>query len=297
VPVYGCAAALPELHARVVAACERVTDAFELVLVDDRSPDDAWPAIERLAEADPRVRGLRLSRNFGQHAAITAGLAASRGAHVVVMDGDLEEPPELIPELHARAQEGFEVVHTTRRRRGTPVRRLAGAAYFRLANALADRPTGVDHGTMSLLSRKAVDAFLRVRDVHREYLVLLSWLGFDSTAVEMTREDRHSGQSAYTPGRLWRVAIDGLFFRTTRLLRAIVALGLLVAVAGFGLAAFYVVQRLGDDPPPPGYTSLAVLMLVLSGVGLVCLGVVGLYVGKVFEQVKDRPLYVVDEEV
>jgi polyisoprenyl-phosphate glycosyltransferase len=297
VPVFGCADCLPALHDRLGAGLAQVTGDYEIVLVDDRSPDGAWPLIQRLARADPRVRGVRLSRNFGQHAAITAGLAAARGEWVVVMDCDLQEPPELIPALHAKAQEGFDLVHTVRRRRQTAFRRAAGAAYFRLRNLLTGTPTGADHGTMSLLSRKVVDTFLRLQDAHREYLILLHWLGFEAATVEMEAADRHAGRSSYTLGRLLRVAVDGLFFQTTRLLRWIVGLGLLVALLGFGLAAFYVVQRLTNDTTPPGYTSLAVLLLVLSGVVLVSLGVVGLYVGKVFDQVKGRPLYVVDEEV
>ena len=295
VPVYGCAECLTALHARLGDALGAIPGEVEIVLVDDRSPDGAWERIDALAAADPRVRGIRLSRNFGQHAAITAGLAAARGRYAVVMDCDLQEPPELIPHLYAKAQEGFEVVHTVRRRRQTPLRRLAGAAYFRLRNVLTGSPTGADHGTLSLLSRKVVDAVLRVRDHHREYLILLDWLGFESATIEMEAAERHAGRSSYTPRTLMRVAVDGLFFQTTRLLRWIVVLGLVVALIGFGLAAFYVVQYF-TDAPPAGYTSLAVLLLILSGCVLVSLGVIGLYVGKVFEQVKGRPLYVVDEE-
>ncbi len=296
IPVFGCADCLRALHERLTAALAPLTADYEILLVDDASTDGAWAIIGALAGEDPRVRGLRLSRNFGQHAAITAGLVSARGRWTVVMDCDLQEPPELIPRLYAKAQEGFDVVHTVRRRRQSAKRRLTGALYFRLRNAVLGTSTGVDHGTLSLLSRKVVDAFLQVGDVHREYLIVLDWLGFEQTTVEMEAAERHAGRSSYTFRRLTRVAIDGMFFQTTMLLRAIVAVGLLVAVFGVALAAFDIYVYLTSDPPS-GYTSLSVLVLLMSGTILVSLGVVGLYVGKVFEQVKGRPLYLVESEV
>jgi len=296
VPVFGCADCLLELHRRLTAAIGPLTTDYEILLVDDASSDGAWATITALAGDDPCLRGLRLSRNFGQHAAITAGLAGARGRWTVVMDCDLQEPPELIPRLYAEAQEGFDVVHTTRRRRQGTLRRLTGALYFRLRNAALGTHSGVDHGTLSLLSRRVVDAFLRVGDVHREYLIVLDWLGFDQTTVEMEAADRHAGRSSYTLGRLSRVAIDGMFFQTTRLLRVIVAVGLLVALGGLALATYNLSVYLTSDPPS-GYTSLSVLVLLMSGTILVSLGVVGLYVGKVFEQVKGRPLYLIEAEV
>jgi glycosyltransferase involved in cell wall biosynthesis len=296
VPVFGCADCLGALHRRLTGTLTEVTTRYEILLVDDASADGAWGIITEMADADPHVRGLRLSRNFGQHAAITAGLAAARGRWTVVMDCDLQEPPELIARMYAEAQRGCDVVHTVRRRRQTPMRRLGGALYFRVRNAALGTRTGVDHGTMSLLSRKVVDAFLRIGDVHREYLIVLDWLGFEATTVEMEAAERHAGRSSYTLRRLARVATDGMFFQTTRLLRAIVAVGMLVALGGLVLAVYDVYVYLTTDPPS-GYTSLSVLILLMSGIIVVSLGVVGLYVGKVFEQVKGRPLYLVDAEV
>ena len=294
VPVFGCRDCLEALHSRLRQSLEPLTSDFELIFVDDRSPDGAWEALSELAARDPSVRAVRLSRNFGQHAAITAGLAESRGRWTVVMDCDLQEPPEAIPSLYAKAQEGFDVVHT--RRAGGPSRgrRLLGGAYFRLRNVFLGTSTGVDHGTLSMLSRKVVDAFLELRDQHREYLIALDWLGYRQATVEFQQTERHTGRSSYTPGRLLRVAVDGLFFQTTVLLRWIVALGFVITLAGFALAAYDIWVYFTEDPLP-GYTSLAVLLLVLAGFVIAALGVVGLYVGKVFEQVKGRPLFVIDE--
>jgi polyisoprenyl-phosphate glycosyltransferase len=295
VPVYGCGDCIAALHERLTASLDSITPSWEQIIVDDRSPDGAWDTLVRLSHADPRVRAYRLSRNFGQHLAITAGLAQSRGRWVVVMDCDLEEPPELIPRLHAKAQEGYDIVTTVRSRRGASrLRRALSSGYMRLRSLLLETDTGTDHGTLSILSRKAVDAFLTVRDRDREYLLILNWLGFNQATVEFDRAERHAGRSAYTFGRLVRVGLDGLFFQTTVLLRWMVYFGFAVALVGMLIAVYIVAVYLGSDKPPAGYTSLAVLLLLLTGFVITSLGVVGLYIGRVFEQGKGRPLYIID---
>lgn len=295
VPVYGCADCLTALHARLTASVSQVVDHYELIFVDDRSADDGWGVLQRLASRDPNVRAFRLSRNFGQDAAITAGLAKARGAWAVVMDCDLQEAPEDIPRLWAAAREGYDVVRTIRRGwRHSTFRRWASRTYRKLTLETDVRP---DYSNLSLLSRRVIDAFLRLQDRDREFMIALDWLGFDSTAVEIEHHDRHAGKSGYTFERLVRVALDGMFFRSTVLLRLVVLLGFLVALAGIVLAGFEVVDYFAArNRTVPGYTSLAVLLLLLAGVIIVSVGVVGLYVGRIFEQVKARPLYLIDSE-
>jgi dolichol-phosphate mannosyltransferase len=296
-PVFRCAPCLEPLTRRLKTALAPVVTSYELILVDDRSPDGAWEAIHRLAQSHPHVRAIRLSRNFGQHAAITAGLAEARGARVVVMDCDLQEPPEAIPILLAKACEGFDVVHTRRRMpRQSLVRRTLGRAYFRLRDALTQNTLGADHGTMSILSRRVVDAFLMLRDRDREYLAILAWLGFEQTTVEVDHSERHAGKSSYGLGSLTRLALDGIFFQTTVFLNWIVIAGFLVAGLGTALAIYYFIMYI-MFAVPPGYTSLAVLVLLMSGAILVSVGVTGLYVGRTFEQAKGRPIYIVDERL
>jgi len=292
VPVYACADCLGALHARLSRSLASITDSYELLFVDDGSDDGAWDALERLARTDNRVHAFRLSRNFGQDAAITAGLAQTCGRWAVIMDCDLQEAPEDIPRLWA-ARHGHEVVRTVRRRwRHSWLRRQTSRTYRRLTLESRDRPS---YSNMSLLSRQVIDAFLRLRDRDREYAIALDWLGFSSTAIEIDHHDRHAGRSAYTPRRLLRAALDGWFFRSTALLRMVVALGFLISTAGIGLAAFEIIDYFaGSNRDVPGYTSLAVLLLVLGGFIIVSVGVVGLYVGRIFEQVKDRPLYLID---
>ena len=238
VPVYGCADCLLALHARLTDSVRQITDDYELVFVDDRSLDDGWSVLERLARQDQRVRAFRLSRNFGQDAAITAGLAQAAGEWAVVMDCDLQEAPEDIPRLWAAAGEGYDLVRTTRRGwRHSAFRRWTSRIYRRLTLETDVRP---DYSNLSLLSRPVIDAFLRLNDRDREYMIALDWLGFDSTQIEIEHHERHTGVSGYTLRRLMRVAIDGMFFRSTVLLRLVVLLGFLVALIGVVVAGFEV---------------------------------------------------------
>ena len=293
VPVYGCADCLEALHRRVKEAVEPLTEEWELLLVDDRSLDGAWPVIERLAQDDPRVRGLRMSRNFGQHAAITAGIARARGERVVVMDCDLQEPPEAIPQLWEKALAGAALVQTVRRERRAPLlKRMTSRLYRRMLLGGTQ-----DLSTMSLLTPPVIAAFLALEDRDREYMTSLAWLGFDNETVVIDHSDRHAGESSYTVRRLLQVALDGIFFRSTALLHAVVLTGLVIGALGLLAAAYLVVDHFArPDAQVAGYTSLAVLVLVMSGVIIVAVGVVGLYVGRVFEQVKGRPLYIVEAD-
>lgn len=295
VPVYGCADCLGALHERLTRAVAQITDSYELVLIDDRSLDGGWEVLQRLAHQDDHVRAYRLSRNFGQDAAITAGLAQARGQWAVVMDCDLQEAPEDIPRLWAAAREGYDVVRSVRRGwRHSPFRRVTSRAYRKLTLETDTRP---DYSNLSLLSRQVIDAFLRLRDRDREFMIALDWLGFDSTAIEIEHHDRHAGESGYNLERLIRVALDGMFFRSTVLLRVVILAGFIIAAIGIVVAGFEVVDYFAEkDKAVPGYTSLAVLLLVLAGFIIVSVGVVGLYVGRIFEQVKDRPLYLIDAE-
>ncbi len=295
VPVYGCADCLVALHARLTDSVAQITDSYEFVFVDDRSLDDGWSVLQRLARQDEHVRAFRLSRNFGQDAAITAGLGLASGEWVVVMDCDLQEAPEDIPRMWAAAGEGYDIVRTVRRGwRHSAVRRWSSRVYRRLTLETDVRP---DYSNLSLLSRRVVDAFLRLRDRDREYMIALDWLGFDSTQIEIEHHERHAGESGYTLRRLVQVALDGMFFRSTVLLRLVVLLGFVIALVGVVIALFEVVDYFVEPQKTvPGYTSLAVLLLVLAGFIIVSVGVVGLYVGRIFEQVKDRPLFVIDQQ-
>ena len=297
IPVYGCAGCLRDLHARLGPAVERITSSYELIFVDDASEDGSWDLLAELSRADPQVRAFRLSRNYGQHAAITAGLEKSRGNRVVVMDCDLQDPPEDIPRLYAKASEGYDVVFGKRRSKPTSWHRRALAnLYFSLLNRFTGAQIDGQQGSFSIISRKVVEAFLGFRDRDRHYLLILRWLGFSSAVVDYQPAERSHGRSSYSLGRLLKHALDGVFFQTTVLLRWIVYLGFVLALAGVGGAAYIAIAKIAGNAAP-GWTSLAVFTLTIGGFIIISTGVTGLYIGKIFEQVKGRPLYVFDREL
>lgn len=295
VPVYGCAGCLEQLCSRLKASLESITNRYEIILVDDRSPDNAWPSILRVQQHYPQVKGIRLSRNFGQQIAISAGLAEAQGDYAVVMDCDLQDPPEKIPDMFAKLNEGYDLVMARRAERSHSwFRLMAAKVYFYILSRLQEEKIDGSYGSFSMLSRKVIDAFLKFSERERHYLFILRWLGFNVGTVEYEHEERSIGQSSYTIKRLLKHAIDGIFFQATVLLRWIVGVGLLFALFGVTLAGYFVYQHFIHGSVVAGWTSMVVLLLVCTGVILVSLGVIGLYVGKIFDQAKGRPLYLID---
>jgi glycosyltransferase involved in cell wall biosynthesis len=293
-PVFGCRPCLQHLYERLLATLDGLFTSYEIVLVDDRAEDGSWEEIERLVELDESVRGIRLSRNFGQHAAITAGLQYARGDWVVVMDCDLQDPPEDIPRLYAKALEGHDIVFGRRGHKPTgPVHRLIGRLYFHGIRVLGGARLDGQYGNFSIISRKVVEAFLALGDQDRHYVMILTWLGFDAAMIDYEPASRYRGESSYSFGRLIEHALDGVFFQTTVLLRWIVYGGFVLALTGALLAAYVAGARLAGELYP-GWTSIVVAILVMGGFIILSTGITGLYIGKVFEQVRNRPVFVVD---
>ncbi len=298
IPIYRCEASLRELHRRLGDTLGALVPSYEIVFVEDGGTDRSWEVLRELAAADPCLRAIRLSRNFGQHAAITAGLAEARGARVVVMDGDLQEPPEDIARLWEAAEAGHDVVLSRRRQpRQAWTRRLTSRLYFAFLSLVIERRVEPGHGTLSLLSRKVVAEFLRFKDRDRHYLFIVQWLGFRPATIEYEPRERPQGRSAYTLRSLVRLAVSGVFAYTTAFLRWIVYLGILVSAAGLAVAVLFLYRYLAHDTVPAGFTALSLLVVVMGGFGILTTGVSALYVGKIFEQVKERPLFVVDERL
>jgi glycosyltransferase involved in cell wall biosynthesis len=296
VPVYGCRDCLLDLHRRLTEQLESITPEYEIILVDDRSPDGSWSVLKTLAASDHHVKAVRLSRNFGQHNAITAGLAASQGSWTIVMDCDLQDPPEEIPNLYEAARHGGYDLVLARRlaRSNSRLRVVLGRVYFKLLNAFMGTHIDGTFGTFSILSRKVVNAYMELGDRDRHYLFVLQWLGFEQGTIQFEQAPRASGGSSYTLAGLIRHAVRGVFFQTSNVLLYIVYFGFLLAGGGI-LLAVYDLVLVAVAHPPPGYTSVMVVMIIIGGFIIVSTGVTGMYIGRVFEQVKGRPLYVIDE--
>jgi polyisoprenyl-phosphate glycosyltransferase len=294
IPVYQCRDCIAPLYERLRHVLAAVSSTYEIVFVDDRSPDDAWTIISDIAKRDRKVCALRLSRNFGQHAAITAGLAECSGRRAIVMDCDLQDPPEDIARLLEKADQGYDIVLARRlEKKHSLARRIASRIFFRLLGAFNELRMDGSFGSFSLISRPVIDAFLRFQDKDRHYLLILRWLGFRVGWIEFTHGERHAGASAYGWRALAGHALGGMFFQTTVLLHWIVYAGFGIASCGVLLAVYFVFLYFVHDVQP-GWTSLFVLNLILGGFIIGSTGITGLYIGKIFEQVKGRPLYVID---
>jgi len=291
---------LPALHERLVRALEKEPESFELLFVDDGSSDGSprWAA-ERAAD-DPRVKLLRLSRNFGHQLAITAGMDHADGDAVVIVDADLQDPPEAIPQLLAKWREGHEVVYAVRRqRRGdTLSKRFLAAAFYKTFRRMASFDVPLDSGDFRLVDRKVIDALKQVRELHRFVRGLTCWVGFSQCAIHYDREPRHAGRTKYPLWKSTRLAWDAITSFSSLPLRWMTAIGLVVSVAGLVQAARVVIDRLlYPGSMERGWATVVALMLFLGGVQLLSLGLIGQYVGRIYEESKKRPLYFVKERV
>ncbi|MFM0029598.1 glycosyltransferase family 2 protein [Paraburkholderia madseniana] len=296
IPSYNCLGCLEELCVRLDRVLTDLVQSFEVVIVDDRSPDNSWPLINALSKRFSAVRGIRLSRNFGQHIAITAGIAAAKGKYIVVMDCDLQDPPERIPDLYRRVREGFDLVLARRiERTHSRFRVLSAKAYFASMTWLTGESVDGSYGTFSILSRQVADAFLQFTERDRHYLFIIRWLGFNGSTIEYTHDARHAGRSSYSLRKLAKHAIDGMFFQTSVFLNWIVYGGLVCTAASLVLGLFFI-YRYWVASTLPGWTSLVVAVLFSTGLILASVGAVGMYVSRMFEASKGRPLYLVDRE-
>lgn len=296
VPVYGCAGTLVALHDRLVRVLEPMVPNFEIVLVDDRGPDCSWTVMRDLADMDERVVACRMARNVGQQLAITAGIEQARGAYAIVMDCDLQDPPEAIPLLW-NARQGVDIVFARRKSdHQSAARQLGNWAYFKMLGCIAGRRFDGELGSFSLISRRVMDAFLRFNEQGRHYLMILLAIGFDSRTIDYERATREIGKSGYGLRELISHALSGVMFSTTRLLYWVIYAGAAMATAG-ALFAVLLVTRLLLFTALPGWTSLIVAQLFVGGILALCIGATGLYVGRIFEEVRRRPLYFVQDRI
>lgn len=297
-PVYGCASCLRDLCRRLGETLAPLVASYEIILVDDASPDEGWTVVRELCAADARIKAVALSRNFGQHYAIAAGLEHARGDFVVVLDCDLQDRPEEIAALYAKAREGFDVVFARREARQDGwFKRNASRAFIALLNWLSG--AGYDYRTANfgIYARPVIDAVNSMGDRSRFFPVMVRWAGFRTTSVPVQHDARAEGRSAYSLRRLMRLALDIVLSSSDKPLRLVALLGILVSIAALAMTGYSLVRYLHGDVTVAGYTSVIASMWLLAGVILFCMGIIGLYVGRVFESVKFRPTFVVREKL
>ncbi len=298
-PVYNEAENLGVLVERLRPVLERFAgDGFEVVFVDDGSTDASPAWLDALAGRDPRFKAIHLSRNFGHQAALQAGLDAAAGDAVVTMDADLQDPPEVLAQLVGKWREGYDVVYAIRRQRKDGLaKRAAYAAFYRSLRAVAEIDVPLDAGDFCLLDRRVVDALASLGERGRFLRGLRSWVGFRQAGVEYEREARHAGAPKYGLRKLVRLALSGYVGFSSMPLRLAAWLGFLAAGTGFVIAAWAALTRLLDVPSPRGWASTMAAILFVGGVQLVMLGVLGEYLGRVYDEVRRRPLYIVRSRI
>ncbi|HSO23889.1 MAG TPA: glycosyltransferase family 2 protein [Chondromyces sp.] len=296
VPAFNEEGNVEAMHRRLVAALEGVVESLEILFVDDGSTDATWPRVRDLAASDRRVRGIRFARNFGHQAALTAGVDAAAGRAVVIIDGDLQDPPEVIPEMVARWREGFEVVYGQREEReGETWFKLATAAvFYRILRGITNVDIPVDTGDFRLMGPRAVSAFRALPERNRFIRGLVSWIGFPQTAVRYRRQARSQGATKFPVRKMLRFALDGITSFSYFPLRLATWTGFAVSIFAFlYILVVLVLKAVGISWL--GYTSLMASILFLGGVQLLMIGIMGEYLGRIFDEVKRRPLYLVGE--
>lgn len=299
VPMYNEADVIPEFLERVVPIVEAVTPEYEIVCVNDGSSDGTLSLLEAAHESDHRIKILDLTRNFGKEVALSAGIDRASGDVVIPIDADLQDPPELIPDMVAQWRAGYEVVLAVRRDRSRDsfVRRSSARLFHRVLGRLSEVPIPADAGDFRLLDRHVVEMLRQLPERTRFMKGIFAWLGFRPAIIEYARPARASGKSKWRPWQLWNFALEGLFSFTTLPLRIWTYFGVAVACAALAYMVFIIVRTLLLGVDVPGYASLLVFLLFFSGLNMIGLGIIGEYLGRVFIEVKGRPLYLVRQAI
>jgi glycosyltransferase involved in cell wall biosynthesis len=298
-PVFREAAVLLELYARIWAAVLPITEDFEIVLVSDGGNDDSWRVISELGAADRRVKGIKFTRNFGQHLAISAGLDACDGDWVVVMDSDLQDRPEVIPDLYAKAQQGYEVVFVSRIDRPESwIYQFAARLFYRAFRMLANTSYDPAHGNFSIISRRVVERYRSMGETLRFYGGILDWLGFERASIEAAHGERFAGQPGYNLRKRVGLAVQIILAHSDRPLHLSVLFGLIISLWSGATGCYMIIRSVFfEQYSVEGWTSLMVSVFFMGGIILLVLGIIGIYIGKIFNEIKGRPLYVVGDSV
>jgi len=297
VPMLNEAENLAALYARLTAVLSSLQLPYEVITVDDGSTDGTYEGLCSLHAQDPRLKCIRLARNFGHQAALTAALAHAAGQAVIVMDADLQDPPEVIPELLDRWHEGYDVVYAIRRHRKEPLaKRLAYALFYRLLHRVAAVEVPLDAGDFCLMDRRVVEQLNALPERNRFVRGLRTWVGFRQTGVEYERQARQGGRSQYSFWKLVRLAVDGLVSFSYVPLRVASTLGFVVSLGSLLAGLYYLALRLAGHREPAGFAGIIISVLFLGGMQLVTIGIMGEYVGRIFDEVKHRPIYIVSEK-
>ncbi|WP_345986111.1 glycosyltransferase family 2 protein [Sulfurimonas sp. HSL-1656] len=297
-PVYGCAASLEQLYERLVKTLTKINETFEIIMVNDGSPDDAWEKIQKLAANDNRVKGIRLSRNFGQHHAISAGLDNVFGDWVVVMDCDLQDQPEEILKLYEKTAEGYDIVVGQREERQDGfLKRMGSALFHKLFNYLTDQKNDARVANFGIYANYVIESYKQFKEQNRFFPFFINWMGYNRAEIPIIHAERSTGKSHYSLEKLFDLAIDTIVSYSNKPLRLSIKIGFVISVFSMLYAVWLIVQYFMYGIPVEGWTSVMVSLFFMGGLILANLGILGLYIGRVFEETKKRPFYIIQEKV
>lgn len=295
-PVYGCSKSLAQLYTRLEKTLSTITHEFEIIMVNDASPDNAWESIKELAAKDSRVKGINFSRNFGQHRAITAGLDYAKGNWVVVMDCDLQDQPEEIIKLYNKAQEGYDVVFGRRHeRKDSTFKQLGSTVFYKILDYFTESKVDSSIANFSIVSSKVIDELKKLKEQNRLYPLFINWLGFKRADINIEHASREEGKSSYTFSKLINLALDGIVSQSNKPLKMAIKFGFLMSFFSLMYATWLVVRFFIFSVPVEGWTSVMVSIYFIGGLLFANMGLLGLYIGKTFDETKNRPLYVIQE--
>lgn len=296
IPVYGCRKALNELHRRLTETLCKITNDYEIILVDDCCPQNSWESIQEICAKDTKVKGLHMSKNFGQASAITAGVDNCRGEWVVVMDCDLQDRPEHIIALYNKALEGYDVVFAQRaERKDSPVTLFLSKTFYRVLSHYTDEEIDPTIGNFSISRKKVIDNYCKIREHNRAYQLFIKWLGFKQTTLPLEADERYEGKSSYSLKKKLYFASSLIVSHSNKPLKATIKLGLFLSTVSFIYITVLIIQKLMGYNYLAGWTSILASIYIVGGVILASLGIIGIYIGNIFNEVKNRPIYVVSE--
>ena len=295
-PVYGCCENLDSLYERLRDTLSTITEDYEIIMVNDASPDNAWEAIKELALKDERVKGVDLSRNFGQHRAISAGLEYSKGEWTVVMDCDLQDQPEDIIKLYNKAMEGYDIVFGRRfERKDSIYKKFSSRMFYIVNDYLTENKLDSTVANYSIISRKALNSVLRLKEQNRVYSLFANWVGFKKVEIDIEHAKRPEGKSSYSLYKLIHLAIDSIVSQSNKPLRLAIKFGFILSLLSFLYGIWLIIRYFLFSIPAEGWTSVMVSIYFIGGLMFANMGILGLYIGKIFDETKDRPIFLVQE--
>ena len=297
-PVYRAEKILPILVSEINLVMERIGEDYEIILVDDRSPDNSWEVMKVLSSQNPKIRSIRLSRNFGQHSAIFAGLTKTKGDWVVVMDCDMQDQPKEIAKLYKKVLEGYDIVLGQRENRKDKfLKKLSSKLFYKVFNYLSGGQFNNEIGNFGIYKKKVIGSILNIKDYIKFFPLFINWVGFKSISIPIEHGEREEGKSSYSISRLLKLAFNVIISFSDKPLRLFINFGLGISILSFILGIYYLYLAITHRITQPGFSSLILSIWFLSGIIISCIGIVGVYLGKTFDQAKNRPTFIIDEEL